>query len=496
MAEATLGRLELRGLVPRGLGQRPAVALERALGEPFRDALADAFESLSQVDPGALWVLRGLDVRLAVPAGEPDATVQSRRVAAGLALAVQRVVAAGPSAEAVRFTSRAEFVAAYLRARLARHGESWVFQRFAAVASLPVADSLAAAARIADVNLLLVVTELATGGGWARLVATAGAAEVERLVVSLGREAAGMSAPAELLALVSRARAQRLAPQRAGTPSPAAGARARLELLGELATVHPVDAALVAAVWQLEPATGRTAGEAPSTMPGSGPASVVAATDTAVMGRRAATPGPAPPDGPSVLTAAGAAAFLLLPDLEELLAARPELAGPSPAAAAVRAAVLAGVFGNRLDHDDPAVSLAAGLTDRPESAEWADCLAGPVSALADRLAADPVLGWQHRADAAHVATTSARHPALGILTIALLRRFARHLPGFAHAGAAHLVPQVLPLGGTVRVDDDLIEAVLPAGPLHILLGLAGLDTFACRPPWLAVRVVVGHEVSP
>jgi len=97
VAEATLGRLELRGLVPRGLGPRPAVALERALGEPFRDALADAFESLADVDPGALWVLRGLDVRLAVPAGEPDPSVQSRRVAAGLALAVQRVVAAGPA---------------------------------------------------------------------------------------------------------------------------------------------------------------------------------------------------------------------------------------------------------------------------------------------------------------------------------------------------------------------------------------------------------------
>jgi len=53
-----------------------------------------------------------------------------------------------------------------------------------------------------------------------------------------------------------------------------------------------------------------------------------------------------------------------------------------------------------------------------------------------------------------------------------------------------------PLGGVARVTDELIDVALPTGPLHVLLAMAGLDAFACRPPWLSARVVVTHEVTP
>lgn len=489
MAEATLGRVGLRGLVPRGLGPRPAIALERALGEPFSDALGPAFDPLAEVDPGALWVLRRLDVRVAVPAGEPDAATQARRVAGGVARAVRRVVADGPGPDAVRFTSRAEFVAAYVRARLARRGDSWVFERFGSLAALPVVDAVAAASKVADVDLLDAVAELARGGGWTRLVTSVTPAEGERLAASLERRAAGVGAPADVLALVARVRAERAAGYSEGSVPVLTGARARLELVGELAADQAVDAALIAAIWRLVPASSAPTTEALS------PASPARSglSEPQPGGHDSPTPTAldAAASGPQIFASAGAAALLLLADLAELLSDAPELTEPTPAAAAVRAAVLAGALGT--DADDPAVRLAAGLTKAPEPDAWASCLDGPLDAWVEALAADPVLGWQHPDDPAHVATTTARDGRLGTAAIALLRRFARHLPGFGRSAAAHLVPQVLPPGGTVRVTDDLIEAVLPAGPLHVLLALASLDAVACRVPWLPQRVVVTHE---
>ena len=497
MAGATLGRVGLHGLVPRGLGPRPALALERALGDPFAGALVDAFDVLAEVDPGALWVLRRLDVRLAVPASEPDPAVQSRRVAAAVAVAVARVVAAGPSADAVRFTSPAEFVASYLQARLARHGQSWVFERFSGLAALPVPDALPAAARIAGVDLLDAVAELVASGGWVRLLTTSTPAELARLAGSLRRRAEGAGAPADARAAASAAWAARQALDPAGNPPDPPGARALLELLGDLAAGQRVTPGLVAAVWRVAAPGAAAASPVPggSAAPPGEPAEPVAGAPAAVPAGVPA-PGPDPrPAGPQLFASAGAGAFLLLPDLEELLAGDDRLAADSPAAAAVRAAVLAGALGDRIDADDPAVRLAAGLTRPPEPQVWAACLAGPVTAWADRLGADPVHGWQHREDYRWVAAAASRHPGLGIAAIALLRRFARHLPGFGSARAAHLLPQVVPPGGTVRVDADLVAAALPTGPLQVLLALAGLDTFACRVPWLAARVVVTHEAD-
>lgn len=497
MPQTELGKLGLRGLVPRSLGARPAVALERALGEPFVAAVDEAFESLADVDPGAVWVLKRLDVHMAVPASEPDALVQSRRVAAGLAQAVRKAVAAGPSTEAVRFTSRADYVASFVRARAAGHSGSWVFDRFASIAALAAVDALPAAARIAEVDLIDVVRELAVRAGWTRLLAMSSPVEFERLAASIARRLEGAVAPAEALAVVAAARSRRLALAAAGTSAqPRAGARARLELLAELAETQPVDLGLLAAIWRLEP-------EAPAEMSPSAwrarwsPGVPDDWAERGVPGELSA-PLPAPraePEGPLIFAAAGAPAFMLLSDLEVLLADEPLLAAATPVAASVRSIVLAGVFGDRLDEDDPAIALAAGVAQPPEPTEWDAFLTGPVAAWAERLAADSVLGWLHPLDEEWVARATERSSALGIASIVLLRSFTRHLAGFGRARASHVVPQVLPTGGIVRVDDGLIEAVLPSGPLHVLLALGGLDAFAYRVPWLPARIVVGHEVA-
>lgn len=501
MAEATLGRLELRGLVPRSLGPRPAAALEQALaGEPFRDALAAAFGVLADLDPGAVWVLRRLDVRLAVPFTEPDPARQARRVAAALAESVAKVVAGGPSSEAVRFTSRAGHVAAYLRARLRRHGDGWVFQRFSALSPLPVADALMAAARVADADLLDVVTGLVVDGSWAQLVATATRPEGERVAAALERRAAGASPGSGTVAEVARVRDGILAAAvDAGTAAPRAsvGSRARLELLGEAAAARPVTAELVAAAWRVQPAPPEAApGSAAAPLPGRPAAG---ARDRGPAPGVPAAPGPAAAPGwPEVaaFAAAGAPVFLLLPDLAALLAGEPALLAAAPAAAAVRAIVLGAVLGEALTADDPAVAVASGLSRPPEPEEMAALLSGPVAAWARRLSNDPVVGWQHPADPAWVAAVTAGQPGLSVAAIALLRSFARHLAGFGRAGPAHLVPQVLPAGGVIRVSEELVEAVLPAGPLHVLLAMAGLDAFTCRVPWLPARVVASHEAGP
>jgi hypothetical protein len=495
MPHATLGRLGLRGFVPRSLGARPAVALERALGQPFVDAVDDAFEVLADVDPGAMWVLRRLDVRVAVPAGEPDPAVQSRRVAMGLARGVADAVAAGPGADAVRFASRAEYVGAYIRSRVAGSGGSWVFERFAELSPLAPLDALPGAARIADVDLIDVIAELAARDGWTRILASAAPLEIENLAASIERRLAGLPAPGELLAVVSAARTHRLAQAAARTPARvSSGARARLELIGELAAARPVELGLIAAIWRLEPSL-REQDAAPAPVADAPRAAGI--RETADPDRRwAATPEVArSPEGPRVFAATGAPAFLLLPDLAELLADEPVLSGGTAAAAAVRAVVLAGVFGDRVEVDDPAVAVAAGMEHAPEPDDWDAILRGPVTACARRLAADERLGWRHPLDEDWVSTTMTRGAPLGALSIALLRRFARHLPGFAEARASHVIPQVMPLGGIVRLDDGLVEAVLPAGPLQVLLALAGLDSFACRVPWVSARIVVGHEVA-
>lgn len=494
MPHATLGKLGLRGFVPRSLGVRPAVALERALGQAFVDAVDDAFETLADLDPGAMWVLRRLDVRVAVPASEPDPAVQSRRVAAGLARGVAAAVAAGPGADAVRFASRAEYVAAYICARVAGHGGSWVFERFAELSPLAPLDALPGAARIADVDLIEAIAVLAAREGWRRLLTAAAPAELERLAASVERRLDGATAPAEMLAVVSAARTLRLAQAVARTPARvSSGALARFELVGALAALRPVDLGLIAAIWRLEPTgTDPTAAAATSAPALRGPdirdahrPELESAELPAVVARQ--------PEGPVVFAATGAPAFLLLPDLAELLADEPVLSGGTAAAAAVRAAVLAGAFGDRLEVDDSAVAVAAGVVHAPERDDWDALLAGHAAAWTDRLTADPRLG-QHPLDKDWVSATTARSAPLGVASIALLRRFARHLPGFAEARASYFIPQVMPLGGIVRVDDGLVEAVLPVGPLHVLLALARLDSFACRVPWLAGRIVVGHEV--
>ena len=155
----------------------------------------------------------------------------------------------------------------------------------------------------------------------------------------------------------------------------------------------------------------------------------------------------------------------------------------------MRAAILAGVFGGAFDPRDPALSVLSGWGGSADPSRIAELIAGPLAEVLARL--DPVISFVHEAD-----DDRFRGDPIRAASGALLRAFAQHLHGFGRASAAHLVPRVLPLGGRLTVRDELIEAVVPAAPLSVLLALAGLDAFACRPAWLAVPVLVTHEGLP
>ena len=413
MAEAVLGAVAVRGRVPEGLGPDAAARLRQAL-DAVPALLTDGLAPLAEVDPGAYWVLKELNVRLSVPASDPDPRHQARRIAGGLAEAIEEVVRRGPSAEAVRFTGRAAFVASYVRARTSGAGVGWVFDRLAVLDALPPGDALVAAARLVDVSLIDVVAELAgPAGGWSRLIPRMDAAAAGRLVAALGREASGMGAPAAALARARGAWAELVGGLGHSAARGRGGAADRLAVLGALGSDAPLTAADVAAVWAAVPETA-------------GP----------LAGRRfVARRGPNGEPGSAKPGAPGEPAF------------------------------------------------------EPDAGAVAALIAGPLTELTSRFAADPVLGHVHEADRERFAAGP-----LGLASAALFRAFARHLHGFGRASAAHLMPRVLPPGGRVHVTDEVLDAVLPQPQLAVLLALAGLDAFACRPAWLAERVLVSHEV--
>ena len=486
MPDAVIDSLRVRGRCPHGLGDAAAHRLRRAL-DAAPAALSDAFAELAEVDPGAYWVLREVRTRVSVPAGEPDAGRQARRVAEGLAESVEAIVRRGPGADAVRFAGRPDYVAAYVRARLSATEPGWVFARLATFSALAVGDALIAAARALEVTLADAVVALAApGAGWDRLVPVLDAAQAVRLASALGRDLADTSPTRRALARAARARAERLAATGRPPVGASGGGAFALLLIAELAASGPVDSGDLAAVLAVSRTPDRpvAASLGPGLEPDAGPevpgAEVADEADAPESAGR-------PVAGPRSFVSAGCVAFVLLPDLDELLSRAPELAAPGPAPAAVRARILAGMFAGAVDADDPAVALASGLVREPDPAAVAALLAVPASALADALASEP-LSFVHPTDAGRFGGDPA-----GRLSAALLRRFAGHLAGFGLASAAHLIPRVLPPGGRVTAFDDVLDVALPPVPLGVLLALAGLDGFVCRPPWLDVRVLVSHE---
>lgn len=497
---ATLGSVEVRAVLAPELDGDAAHAMSRALNDRLLGALPDAFEPLAEIDPGAVWVLREVHVRARLEGVGDDVCLLARRVADALAQGIAAAVRQGPGPEAMRFAGRAEYAAAYAAARIAGIAGGWVFARLHPVDALPVTDALVAAARVVDADPIAVVLAFAGQPGWQRMVDAATPAEAGRLVQAIRAATApppgdpGSSGPPLLPSSAG------LSPGGLRTLGPVG----LLSLIGRAVRVYGARTEVLRGVVgvQPEPPAGgwaaRSYDEPPPT-PTRGPHD----REPGVMSLPPAADADDPPqalESGEAFWAPGAVAFLLLPDLAEL-AGDSALAALHPDAALARAGILRAVLGPAVAADDAGLHLAAGLDPVGEPCDGApriapDGFAESVTGLADAIAADEVLGWRHGGDADWVAQTGPLPPAVETLAIALLRRFARHLPGFGRSAAGYLVPRVLVPGGRIRLDDQLIEAQLPRAPLGVLLAMARLDAFVTSVAWVPVPFAVTHEDPP
>lgn len=495
MAVAALGSVQLDVFVPRDdpIGASAADRLRRACGEPFAPVLQRAFGRLDGLDPGTFWVIRELHVQLSVPASEPDPLAQAWRIADAVAVAVERVVRAGPGTNALRFTSRAHYAASLVQAVDAGAAGSWVYSRFGALRQLRPVPALLSVVSSLDVPLLDLIGVLAVTPAWQRLLTSSSADEVRRLDVAV--RAAADPAVVVPVALIESARTARAAIMHRWRSSPSAR---RLALLAHLAPSFGVTAEVIAAVWRAEAspphATERepapigkipeTTTPHPESAPGADGASAYAMPAVAV-----------PPEDDRAFSAPGAVAFMLLADLDELLPSASPLGRRAPTPARLRAEVLGTVLGAAVTADDPALAIAAGITRPVEPDDFEEARGALLAELAPwvrELSGDETLGWCHPADLDLFATAS---PVLGVIANAVFRRFARHLMGFAGASASYLVERVLPPGGVVVVDATTISVDLPPPQLQVVLQLAGLDSFDVQPRWLGASVIVTHEAG-
>ncbi len=500
MAVASVARVGVQALVPRGLDDAAVGRLRAAVGRPLVEAVPDAFGMLEEVDAGACWLLRAVRVDVRVPASEPDPARHAARIARAMAAAVERIVHEGPSADAVRYAGRPEYVAAYVAAVLDGRTGTWVFDRFRALAGLRPTEALVAAAQHAGTDVLDVVAALATDGCWPRLLDRSTHGEAARLAEVVGR----LRAPTAGEAVLAEARSLRSLATNGAGPGPLARAvERRLRLLGEVIRTGAVAGEAVTAAWLVEPAAGDVSGRE---VPGESPhvaepqvepsrpdvqeehedAVPVAKWEVISMGDR--------------MTAVGAPAFLLAPDLDDLVPHEgpgSAFAGATRAAGEARALLLAAVLGRESSADDPAVRLAAGAEPRQREQDTTEvqALLDASAGWLDDLAADETFGWEHPADAEWLAPVGTVDPRLTLVARAVLRRFAAHLPGFGRSGAGYLAERVLPLGGTIRLDEDAVVVELPRPQLHVLLALADLDAFTYHCRWLDVPVVVVHEAD-
>jgi hypothetical protein len=117
--------------------------------------------------------------------------------------------------------------------------------------------------------------------------------------------------------------------------------------------------------------------------------------------------------------------------------------------------------------DDRAVILAAGLTEK---------------------------GAQEARPTLERAQRSKEWRDLEFQAEALLRHFARRLPGFADSALGHVVQSFLSGLGEVRLAGEDIHVRLPESPLRLVLKMTGVGEDRFAPPWLGGRTV--HLILP
>ncbi|NVD97978.1 hypothetical protein [Massilia sp. BJB1822] len=187
--------------------------------------------------------------------------------------------------------------------------------------------------------------------------------------------------------------------------------------------------------------------------------------------------------------------FLLLDGLETVmpsnLAAWPDCVGAHagmPAAQALRLLVLANGLGPELAPQVLEDTLWRALfavpprLNRRDLAEWSAALPPALLARWTReLRVAPLPAWPPAP--AKVARV------LGRASHALLRRFARRLPGFTEAGPQYLRSNFLCTGARAEYNGDSLAATLARAPLDVILAMSTLSATTLQLDWLAPPVI-------
>lgn len=452
----------------RDLQDRIDHALESSLARVLSAVLTGAVR-----DDGSIVFVRRLDVDWTI-----DAAWDTAGIARHCALAVAREVVgelSSPSSDnVVRFSSRADYVAAYVASRATgAAATAWFYASFDGWSVLPASAAIRSAlCQEPDVGLLAIRalprTTLA-------LVAAAlddeDAAEIVRRIAdsSLPTSDTLRSTVDACLAghpplwLLDRPALGVWILAQTTAPSTAAGVRQAAAVLSALHRAAdrrgiPLDDETLRMLREDRRALSALAAATAAGVP-----AIVDQIAAAIL-----APAGSPADG--VRTHASTpfgGVFLLLDDLAELpwdtIAGTRAALGTASAVSIIRLAVL----GRALCSDD-----WGRLFDDPF---WRDRFGIPGAVTLDAVAS-----WMNEADAEMLSAASAR----------LLRRFARRLPGFAASGDAHLRQNFLAVAAAVDFEADRFLVTLSRPPLDLILKVAGVNRGVRRWPWLDERPFV------
>ncbi len=507
---------------------------DRVARTRLEQGFARALDAVVDGTDESVWLVRELEVELAVDATDENEDRVAAAWAEALAGALADTLERGPDGDRVRrFTNRGEYTAAFVEDLARGRGrDAWFYEPFETLRALTTGAAIrealardppigwAALALLASRGrreLVLAALSDAETRGLADSLAPPCAADLAALEAVVAEWAVvvtaadgGLSTSANVLRLLVAVAASGTAPAAAaGTVrtllavADALKAARADELLPRL-----LDGELVRPA-ELIHVTGR--GEDASAL---SLFAELARRDPALASRVAETitgDGRVGPRRGSSLGTAYSGIFLLLQglidlDLDGVLA---PLTPPGTDPAALRLALLAHCAGTSAALTDAGVRLAAGAAPGSVAAQ-----ADPVGdehaqrVLLERLARlgraegrflvlDTVeiakrrfRPWLERRgdvreELAALAFDGEAVPAALLLAArAALRELAARLVGLEWSGAAYLQHNFVAGAGTVRVDGRAFEVELPASPLQIVLQLAGVHGRVIDVPWL------------
>lgn len=542
MARVSAGACALSVQVP---DERSATLITAQLGAGLTSLPMGPVE-LDELDPGAVWIIRTLDVVAHVALDEvcDDAAAQVGMV---IADSIAKAVACGPGGDIVRFPSAAEYVGEFAIALVEHRAESWVFGGLDGLRRLTPAAAVVTASEVHGVAVLDVLAHVRRAGVLDRVIGRDAAASAARLWSALRAQARPSATSPEDVDLAVGLLIQRLA-ERSGPgawPAHAVALDVVVELVQRGAVV--VTAEVLNALDRVQAAVSPLANQPVAERGPSGLSPIRRARRQAPADHARSDRGGVPATIVEVFDSPAAAVFTLLEAMQraavrsgtdelsvsERRSVARALLGGVPADRAITLACggqrdLGGVDLDEATariraarHDgradvttpvpvDAVVDVVPAGADHPGVAIVRDPRTGSWL-TAGTSADDAVARWErvHRVSlhlqappanwrdaAADVAWLLAGEPApTGTLLLAhwSMRRFTAGLAGFHQSPAGYVVERLLARRGVISVDAQAITVELVRPPLHVVLAMAGRDAFALRVPWVDLPILVRHR---